>query len=668
MLSLQERKILQLLLKTEYITATELAGQLGIGVKTVRMRIKELNGALEKSGAAILSKPRYGYYIEPEKRPEIRKFLECQEEDSQRVPSTAGERTNYLLAYLLNQNDYVKADMLCDFLYISRGTLTNALKQVEEVYRKYHLSIEKKPNYGIRVKGKELDIRQCMTDIFVKGDGLDGMGRQRQTEELQNIGQIVYRCTQKYDIGFSDISYNDFVEHIYIAVRRIRQGQYAQTEQIPAMNEAKRGFVRSLTEALEAEYALTFPKEEQDYLALLLLGKSAADSRKEQDAFTDKEDRENQERDGDLEELAEQMLELVYREFQIDFRENRELRTTLAQHLMPMSIRLKYHILLRNPMLDEIRENYIFAYTIAAQAASVLKEYFQCEISEDETGELAEIFELALEQQKGGRKRYSVLIVCASGRSSSQLLKYRYQNEFKDYIDKLYTCNLYEVKAFDFSKVDYVLTTVPVSSYVPVPVLEVSSFLKDSDKIAVRKLLERESRDFLEEYYQETLFFTDIGGTDRETVLLELCRRVVKTLQTGGRLAKIQKGGCKEYERTMQSGLEERKHEFTAEELYESVLRREKLSPTDYGNLVAIPHPDNVFTEHTFVAVAVLDRPVFWAREEVQVIILTVIGDAEDPNIQKFYEATTDLLLRQDDIAELVRRKSFDCLMQLLRK
>ena len=59
LLNHQQRKILELLYKTEHVTASELAGQLGIGVKTVRVRIKELNPELEKNGIQILSKSRY---------------------------------------------------------------------------------------------------------------------------------------------------------------------------------------------------------------------------------------------------------------------------------------------------------------------------------------------------------------------------------------------------------------------------------------------------------------------------------------------------------------------------------------------------------------------------------------------------------------------------------
>ena len=95
-------------------------------------------------------------------------------------------------------------------------------------------------------------------------------------------------------------------------------------------------------------------------------------------------------------------------------------------------------------MLSEIKEHYIFAYTIASQAAGILREYFKAEISDDEIGELAEIFELALEQREAAKRKFSILIVCASGASSSQLLKYKYSREFRENIDQIYVCNRYE--------------------------------------------------------------------------------------------------------------------------------------------------------------------------------------------------------------------------------
>lgn len=627
MLNSQQRKLLQLLYRSEYITATELAEQLGIGVKTARTRIKELNPVLEKYGTQIHSKARYGYFIEPKDKEDL--VLNNETEGDRPIPVTTGERANYLLAYLLNQKDYVKADVLCDFLYISKSTLTNTLRQVEEQYKRYHITLEKKPNYGIKVKGSEFDIRQCMVDIFVKQDGLDGIGRGHQTAEIKSLGEMVYQNVSRYGIRLSEISYNDFVEHIYIALRRMKQKKYVDLQKTDVLGENEWKFLNELVERIEEKYQICFPQAEKEYLALQLAGK----------CFIGKigQDETNFVIQSEVDHLVGEMMDVVYQEFQTDFRSNLELRMALNRHLVPLGIRLKYKIHLHNPMLEEIKKNYMLAYTIASQASIILKEYYQSDISEDEIGDLAVIFELALEQQENEGQKFSILIVCASGKSSSRLLEYKYSREFKDYLEQIYVCNLYELEQFDFNKVDYVLTTVPISIRVPVPIVEISTFLQESDIAAVKELFEKDSKDFLRQYYRPELFFTDIKGNSRDEVLKDLCGRIQELKDI-------------------------------PEEFYDSVLRREELSPTDYGNLVAIPHPDKVFNEKTFVAAAILEEPVFWSRQKVQIIILTAIGKTEDSNIQKFYEATTDFILRPEDIEQVIREKRFDTLMRMLRK
>ena len=122
LLNHQQRKILELLCKTEHVTASELAGQLGIGVKTVRVRIKELNPELEKKGIQILSKSRYGYYLDPRQPEGIEGLLNPKENEDPVIPSNNQERVHFLLAYLLNRTEYIKSEELCDFLHISSDT------------------------------------------------------------------------------------------------------------------------------------------------------------------------------------------------------------------------------------------------------------------------------------------------------------------------------------------------------------------------------------------------------------------------------------------------------------------------------------------------------------------------------------------------------------------
>ena len=104
LLNHQQRKILELLCKTEHVTASELAGQLGIGVKTVRVRIKELNPELEKNGIQILSKSRYGYYLDPRQPEGIEGLLNPRENEDPVIPSNNQERVHFSPCISSEQN------------------------------------------------------------------------------------------------------------------------------------------------------------------------------------------------------------------------------------------------------------------------------------------------------------------------------------------------------------------------------------------------------------------------------------------------------------------------------------------------------------------------------------------------------------------------------------
>lgn len=109
-----------------------------------------------------------------------------------------------------------------------------------------------------------------------------------------------------------------------------------------------------------AHYQVRFSQDEKNYLTLQLVGKVYIDSETEQENFV---------MQSEIDRLITEMLEMIYREFHVDFRNDFHLRMELNRHMVPFVLRMKYHIILRNPMLEEIRKNYVLSYTMASQAA-----------------------------------------------------------------------------------------------------------------------------------------------------------------------------------------------------------------------------------------------------------------------------------------------------------
>lgn len=156
MLGAKERALLLALSETEYCTSGTLAKALGVSSKTAQGMVKNLREKLQKNGADILARTRHGYLLQVNDRARFEALCSGENAAAQFIPSGSEERVRYLLVLLLSQVDYVKLDDMSEELYVSKYTISGDLHQVEEELAKYHLSILRRPNYGVRITASAL--------------------------------------------------------------------------------------------------------------------------------------------------------------------------------------------------------------------------------------------------------------------------------------------------------------------------------------------------------------------------------------------------------------------------------------------------------------------------------------------------------------------------------
>lgn len=622
-------KVLNLLNVDEYRTAAQLADALGLSEKTIRLRIKDLNEELVVYGAKVSAKARFGYRMEITDQKKF-DLLEIEEETNQDyIPDTGEERSEYLLKYLIWHHGYVKAEELCDTLYISRTTLTKTLREVERILKRYGLTIDRKPNYGMKLQGKELDIRRLICDYFIKREYKEENVEDEIEEQIVHFARNVRNMMLKYEIPISETAFENFIEYVYIACQRMKNEFCLEIplDEAPEIGIREKSFIKELSAYIEKKSKCKVTKEEESYLLLYLSGKRMVGNIVENDTnFVIKER---------LDRIALEMLEYIYKEYHIDFRNDFDIRMTLNQHLVPLDIRIRFDIPLHNPLLDQIKTNYGLSYQMSREVAQIIEEHYQKKITEDEIGYLALIFELAIEKKKGD-ERSDILVVCSTGKGSSRLLKYKYEQEFADYLDHIYVCDLIGLEMFDFSKVDYVFTTVPITKEIPVPIVEVGMFLGQEDVQKVTGILKKGPQNYLEQYYKPERFYSHLKFETKDEVLEFLCNEIEKK-------------------------------EKVDDDFYEMVLERESFIQTNYGNKIAMPHPNRIASENTFVYVAVLDHEINWNKQRIQVILLSSIGKKEDPNRQKFYEATANFALNGALIERLIRYPEYENFIQIMK-
>lgn len=619
-------------LDEKYHTAYALAKKNSVSEKTVRMRIKELNDILTLNGAIINSKSKMGYQLTILNEKKFSEFNEkIKRNDKEKTPTTSNERVPYVLALLLNRNEYIKLEEICDLLYVSRNTMTSTLKKIDCILNAYNLSLDRRPNYGIAVQGKEIDKRICIANNLLRRTGSNQENNHKQLE-LKIIGKIVLDVIHDHKLRISEISLDNFILHIYVSIVRIRQEFIMSIDNEKICSMIDEDTLLAATEIvlrIQEQMKVDFPKQETTYLALHMEAKLYPGSGKKIES--------NIVISGEIDNLSLAMLDVIFRSFKIDFRNNLELRMSLNQHMVPFDIRMLYGIPLKNPLLDEVKKEYALAYTIAITACIILKQHYNKNIPDDEIGYFAMIFELALEKKNTVIEKKNIVIVCSSGKGTTQLFIYKYKQAFGRYINNIYECTAYGLVSFDFTlkNIDYVFTTIPINTSVPVPVFEVNPFLEQKDIITYSEIFKMGSNEFLKKYYSKSLFLTDIEAKTKEEAINLLCEHTKKYVEL-------------------------------PDEFYDAVIKREDLGQTDFGNLVAIPHPFQVITKINFVTVGILKEPLWWGNNDVQVIFLIALSDEEDEDIERFYQLTTKLLFNKEHIQLLIENQKFEVMISLL--
>lgn len=626
----KQKILLQRLIKEEnYVTSETLGSLLEVSSRTIRNTIKKMEEVLKNNGANIISRPKYGIYLEIEDEEKFYEFYNSLDKHyKDEIPSTAEERIQYLLEYLLARDTYIKLDELCESLYISKTSLSQDLKTVRKLLKEYNIKLVQKPNYGIKIEGKEFDIRLCIANSIIIKLNQNRFNHKSDTVFIRRIAKILQSIFQNINYNITDIAFKNLIVHIYIAIERIKEGCYIPLDkcQLESIYDADvYDISKKIVLEIEREFDIKMPESEIGYIAIHLESKKIVDFNNDKNIVID--DRVNR--------IISNMLDHVYESYKIDFRDDLELIMSLALHLVPFEVRAKYDMTLKNPLIKEIKTRFTLAYNIGVSACEILQDCYNKEIQEDEIGYFALHFNLALERKKNIISKKNILIVCSTGRGAAQLLVYKFREEFGKYLGEIYTCNTLNVNKMDFSNIDYVITTVPIKEKIPVPILQIEYFLEDRDIENIKKVLSDEKSPNIEKYFDRRLFLTDVDFKTKEEVLKYMTQKI------------------KEFKKVPNN-------------FYSYLMKRERLATTEFGNLVAIPHPSKALSDETFICVAILNKPIVWDKKKVQLVYLLSIGNSVNKNLQVMYQVSSKMLTNKEYVKKIIKQKDYNETIKLL--
>lgn len=628
--------------KSDYIKSDDLCEQLEIRPRTLREDIRKYKDTIEKkAGAKIESKPNAGYYLhiinEDQYNQFVKSLLQVESSNQYLIPVHQEERINYIIRYFLAHNNYVKIADLADEIYVSRSTLNADIKEVKERLSYFHLELSGKAGYGLKIKGKEKDIRSCIAQYFYHFDdydqhyiqGIDISSEYIDQDAFEFIKKILYQTILKYEFKLTDFGFQNLSIHILIAINRIMGKTYVdeffhETEQFK--DRVETNIANEIATELNTYFGIKIPSSEIHYIAIHLMGKQAL-----------KLNNANIVMEQETMELIDTILDEIKQVFSIDLTQDIELYSMIALHIQPMLNRLHYGLKITNPLTEQIKKDNPVAFEISILAGKVISKKINANVEESELGYLALHFALALERLNKPEQK-NIIIVCASGAGSSQILLYKVKSKFKDYLNKVLVTQAYELSHIDQSQYDFILSTIPLPFKTDIPVIQVQYFLGNEDIENLEKVLikNNDDYDFIRRCFRPEYFFTHVDVKDKDEAIQFLCHEIGKR-------------------RPLPASF------------YQLIMEREAVSPTEFGNKIALPHPIKTVMDETFVAVAILDKPIRWEKQMVKFVFLLCIKSNSEEALTVFNEVLSSLVLNREHMAELERHPDFSTLQKYIQ-
>lgn len=533
-------------------------------------------------------------------------------------------RISYIISRLLDSNDYLKSADLADEMYISRSQISNDIKLAKNMLSSYHLTLISKPYYGIKIIGKENDIRNYIIQEKLKIKNLvcDEITHSFNSHEhIDDINNIVIKILTHSHYIISDIALQNLILHIVTAVNRIKSGHLIHMDSlnISPVYAHVIEISKNILEKCADIYNFEFNDDEIFFLALNLYGKREFDK---QEFITD-----------EINNLVFLGLYKIKEIFGLDFTSNLNLRISLGLHILPLLTRINTNMQLRNIMTFNIKQKYTLAYDLASTFTNTIIPSDK-KILDDEIAYVALHFVNYIDENSPQKKK-RMLIISSLRRSETILLQNNILRNFP---------SIKEVKIIPKNS----LSTTNVNNYNVICTTEndifinnnkiqkISYFFNDADIKKIELLLDgfNGPKDILDCFSEDLFYYGDAPSKNA----------VIKRL----------------YEMAYKQGLAD-------EKLYHSIMNHENVTSTYFGNYLAIPHPEIFLSETSFISVAILPKPILWDDEYVDIVFLVSI-QKNNPNAFKLWSYLSFLISNNTTLEEIKKEPTFQNLSKVISK
>ncbi|MBP1042469.1 PRD domain-containing protein [Vagococcus sp. BWB3-3] len=484
----EQRLLLLLSKKQEYVTSGELAEELNISNKTVYRLIKGINDQ-SSDGILIASEKGRGYRLNYQKY--MNRTHQQLSRESQVTPSERRKRVMEEL--LLSSPRATNVYQLYEKFFVGDSVISSDEQLISKELAQYNLSLERK-NRTMAIIGEEANIRKAISDLIQLLNIID-IDELKHNETLNfNNYDVLFVLDQlrliekRLDIVIPHPYNVNIFSHLYILISRSRKvgtSLFTMTETVSQEEKqalAKEPILRQISKDIiyQTEQYLneSLPEVETYYLYQYLVSSRMQDSLEPLAIFSP-----------EVSKVTQLYLDEMSRQLHLSMT-NEPIFIDLANHIKPMLNRLEHNIHVKNSLLDQIKMVYEDIFKNVSKISSMISETYQLpEISADENGFITLYFARMIETNQ---LPIRTLIMCTTGIGTSELLKVKVAKKFPE-LEIVAVVSTRDAKQFlaTYPDIELILTTIHLNHQVSIKTLLVSAmFTGDDQKMLQTKIEE----------------------------------------------------------------------------------------------------------------------------------------------------------------------------------
>lgn len=634
-----------------YKPASYFKNLLSVSLKTVYNDLEQLIEEMKPYELTLSKIPRNGLKLvgAAEHIEAFQKYLMGNNEEVDMAYSPMNRRMR-IMKYVLLEDQAPSLEELEQSFYVTSASLRADLAYLQDYVKPFHVNIYTAKG-RIYIRGNESSlqksyksllmnsIKDSQYDAVINLDPLDHLTQEYFKPNILEIANHMIR----YLADITNLSISEYyASSLYlttlILMSRISNGHHiAETEKVSEDISYMEPYMIAfeLAENAEKKSGLQFSEEDICYMSEQLFAHRVESNNSNMVI--------NEEFRGIVDEMIMKMSKIL----EVDLQDDEKLRNSLLSHVPAMIYRMKRKIKITNPLLAEIKKQYIVLFSLTWYVACDLEQHYNVVLDDDEISFLFIYFQVSLEKRHGVHFK-NIVIVCPIGMAMSELVFTKVRQILPNR-DNIMTMSAKQLYQSDLSNVDFVISTMKLTN-IKQPVIYVSPLMSDDDMERITQVYSKlnKQRSTLQQianthtleinhYLQERFIYCNKQFKDKDECLKFLIQH---------------------YEQA----------NIVTDAFARSVYEREEMGDTSVYTGVAMPHALPETVKQTQIGIVTLKEKIRWGVNDVKVVILIAIAEKDIDRIGEMLSRLLMIVESPKVIEEMLSTRSRGALAHLLKE